>query len=178
MRAALWFAALLCLKPALSPGLLAQGSGLGLDFPLTGSARVALWAQVSGRVAVRPGVAFRFWQIERDLEPGGESSNSTITELGVGLDILAGLGPKGRAAPYAGFGGSLAPRWTGGQSQMWWGLRGLAGVRADVVDRVAVYGEVALRYSVYGPLLSGPSGDRDRVLSLEAAPLGVIIYLR
>ncbi|GIW52390.1 MAG: hypothetical protein KatS3mg081_1745 [Gemmatimonadales bacterium] len=178
MRAALWSLAVWCVHSLAVPGVFAQDSRIGLDLTVVSSTRVAVLAGLNDRLAVRPSLAFRLEDLDREVGPGGQRDRLAMTELGLGLDALIRLGAEGRVAPYTGLGGSLLPRWYEGQSALSWSVRGLGGVRAAVAERIAVYGEVMLRYLdlSYRPLV--PSAGRDRILFLETAPLGVIVYLR
>jgi len=158
----------LCVSTTLAAQSSADPGTLGLNLSISGTASgIGMSWRVSPNVTLRPGVMFTW---NRTTSPFSGTTETTV--WGVGLDALFRGASWDRVATYVGLGGNyshLAGNTALGSYA--WAGRALFGARIKVVERVWVFGEAAVTYSV-------SDGFFDRQLSLETLPIGVTIFLK
>lgn len=164
------------------PVLLAQDRPtFGINLGVVGLQQIGITYQFTPAVAVRPAVVFA-WS-KRAFVPFSPGSSgpvdNTSTTAGLDLDLLFPVAADEGLTPYLGVGGDVARSWFRSdvlnRSSTVWGLNGLFGVRATVIERFAVYGELGLRYTNHGDV--GGLGDRQTI-GLGTSALGVLVYLK
>lgn len=149
-----------------------EPSRLGLNLSVAAVQQAGVTYRVSRGFELRPAVIFGW---ERRFGPDAASSQSFAT-YGLALDALFGAAGRDAVRPYVGVGvtylflRSSNPSVTGHQV----GGTAFLGVRARIVPRVHVYGEVGVNYQATRTPLTQWS---DQV-SLRTTPLGLLVYLR
>ena len=171
-----WAVTLLTMISA--PSLFAQEpNALAVNLSVGSSPQIGVTVQVSDAVALRPTLNLS-WDKRTITNPFGPATQFTFTQVGFGLGVLFARRANGAIRPYAGASGGLSfESVTGPVSFRGDGhtvnVAGLFGVRARVVSRVYMFGELAVLYSAVRDQNSHSDG-----VSLGTTPLGVMIYLR
>lgn len=177
------------LVPAvLFPVLLAAQDrhSVGLNLGIVGSQQVGITYHVSSSLTLRPAVFFdwskRQVQIGAPLPGGGGAvpEDITSTALGLDLDVLFPGASSDGWTSYFGLGADVSRVWFSSNlinqgDIAAWGLSGIFGARVTLINRLAGYGEIALRYANEGGG-GGSLSDRQR-LSLGTSAVGLLFYL-
>src|SRR5688572_4820845 len=119
----------------------AQKNSLGLNLRISGSPDVGMTWFVSPTVAIRPSLAANSITVP---SPAGDSK---LSRVALTTDVLLYARAAERIATYVGLGATIASLSSNVlPDQTTWGIRTLFGARVTVIERVAVFGEVALSY--------------------------------
>ena len=170
------FLLLIALVVPSSEGLRGQEpSRLGLNLSVAGTAQVGVTWQLTNSFAVRPAVSI----IWRRLRTPGDVNPPTTTDYGAHLDLLVTVARSGPVSTYLGAGGSYIfnrrPAVFGSTEKGHAvAASGLFGARVRVMERVHLYGELALAYLAQR---DADGAGADQVL-LRTSPLAVLIFLR
>jgi hypothetical protein len=143
----------------------AQKQTLGINLRISGTPDVGMTWFVTPSVAIRPTLAATSITVP---SPAGDSK---LSQVGLTTDVLLYARPAERIATYVGFGATIASLSSNVfPDQKTWGIRTLFGVRGNVIERVALFGEVALSYE---------RGDEDeREIGLATLPIGIMVFLK
>jgi len=147
---------------------------LGLNVLAASSPTVGVTWQLSRSLALRPSVAVS-WD-SRDLTRVSSATgmilqtSTTLTQAGLDLDLLVTMVDHRALTSYLGVGGYFGGLWRDGEGNATWAVRTFLGIRIDVLDRVALFGEVGVEYDVLG-------FNDVKALRLSTAPLGILLYL-
>lgn len=144
--------------------LAAQEHKLGVNLRINGAAsQVGLTWLASPSLVIRPSL-IASWTHATDAL-GGEQE---ATLIGLELDFLFRTATWDRVTSYVGVGGSFLSA----DGDDLWAIRALLGARVSVIQRVALFGEVGLRYQDTGGPISSQSA------SLVTFPIGVVVFLK
>jgi hypothetical protein len=161
-----------------------------LNLSVGGSPEVGVTFNVSSHIALRPALQFAVTTFERDVRTadGDIVVKETTTQSGIDLDLLAAIARVGAVDLYLGAGASALFVWDSqsvsgrpappqfSQPTVFRGSvspRILFGARVPVVDRLSVFGDLILNYSIAPRTF----GNEFRRLSLETSALGITVYI-
>lgn len=161
--------------------LVAQNTApLALNLSVVSSTQVGITYQMSRAVALRPALSVSWSKSRTSVNLGTGTvvqTESTSSRVGILLDALFVRPGDAPVIPYTGLGGGLSFDNSSGSGilgdRRTYSANALFGLRARVISRVFVYGELALRYSA----TRGSATDGDNV-GLGTTPLGVLVYLK
>jgi len=155
------------------PQLMAQGQrSFGVNLGVVGTHQLGVTYHVVPAVTVRPAVTFG-WGKNNVVDGPTGTVPRTWTNLGLGLDMLFPMPASKELTPYLGVGGDISYYWNSsgeGMSTTSWGLSALFGARAPLLERVAAYGELVMRYTNDG------SSYTQQAITVGTTALGLIVY--
>lgn len=165
-----------------APLLVAQNpQSLAVNLSVTSSPQVGVTYQVGKAVALRPALSLSWFKSTTSINVGTGQvirNETTMTRVGILLDALFARPGDAPVMPYTGLGGGVTFENRSGGSALFgdgntYSATALFGLRARILSRVFVYGELSLRFSA-----QRTSGNRSDSFGLATTPLGVLVYLK
>lgn len=169
----------MALTMSSAPLLVAQNTqSLAVNLSVVNSPQVGITYQVGKAVALRPALSLSWSKSTTSFNPGTGAviqNETTTSRVGILLDALFVRPGDATVIPYTGLGGGVSFDNSSGSfgNGHTYSATALFGLRARVISRVFVYGELALRYSA-----QRRSGNDSDGVGLATTPLGVLVYLK